>query len=87
MESRLKGKLATSQLQREFNIFYDNQFITGSEPVVALSVAVSNEQKGQQSDQDQTHHCGPNDDRNHSLVKVSPALHLWKMIEMMMKGK
>lgn len=49
----------------------------GSEPVVSLSAAVSDEQEGQRSDQKETQHCGPDDDGNNSLVIVGPTLHLW----------
>lgn len=49
-----------------------------SETVVSLSAAVFDEQVGQPGDQNETHHCGPDDDGNNSLVEVGPTLNLWR---------
>lgn len=47
-----------------------------SETVVSLSAAVFDEQVGQPGNQNETHHCGPDDDGNNSLVEVGPTLNL-----------
>lgn len=53
-----------------------SSFRVSSEPVISLSTAVFDHQVGQQSNQEDAHHRGPNDDGNNSLVEVSPTLHL-----------
>lgn len=47
-----------------------------SEAFISLSAVVSDEQIGQTSDQNQTHHHSPDDNGKNSLVIVSPTLHL-----------
>lgn len=52
------------------------QLTASSQPLVALSVAVSDDQVRQHRDQEEAHHCGSNDDGNKLLGEVSPTVHL-----------
>lgn len=49
---------------------------SSSESVVSLSAAVSDEQEGEHGYDYEAHHDSPDDDGNHPLVVVGPALHL-----------